>query len=712
MTKNAMINRPGQRRLVRASMLAALCSASALAAPLHAQITVQPPATPPGMPQMSQTERDQINAQALLTSALQRIGTNGNDVNALIDAGSAALVLEDARSAYGFFNRALSLAPSNGRIRAGLGSALVRLENPADALKMFDQAVQQGAIERTFIADRGMAYDLMGDNARAQRDYDAALKYQYSDRTLRFYALSLGISGEADRAVQLLAPLLQKKDRAAWRDRAFILAMNGRTKEATEIVRTTMPANVANGLTPYLLKMNRLSNRQMALAVHYGQFPTSDAQLASVGRGATPAPAAAPARPAATATRTKASTPRFVDEQGRPVRLSRAEQRELIRQQEEKKKAEAAKAAQDERDRVAALARQQEQARQAEAARKAEEARQAQLALEQSRQAEAARRAELARQAEANRQAEQARQAEVARLAELQRQKMQAEEAARAAAAQSTPAAPVQTAMATPVLPPVVAAATPQAPVSAPVPSTAAPAAAPAGPALIGPVDAATPAPAGAMVQPVAVPASTATASAGVTPAAPSANVPSPPAAENSFKAFSLDDLVKSVQPPGDDPVRSETPVDLATLEKLRQDKIRAERAEAAREAAARAKAEEEKKQLAEAKAKREAEAAKAKEEADRKKANPARVWVQLATGGAAGLAGDYRRFSGGKNAELFKGKGAYSADWGRSKRLLTGPFPNVREANAWLAKYKGNGGDGFVWNSGAGEEVSAIGGR
>ncbi len=691
MTKILITKRLRAGRISRTHAIATLLAATSFGTPLAAQITVQQPAAS-AMPQMSQTERDQINAQAMLTSALQRIGTNGNDVNALIDAGAAALVLEDARSAYNFFNRAQSLAPSNGRIKAGLGSALVRLENPADALKMFEQAVQQGAIERTFIADRGMAYDLIGDNAKAQRDYDAALKYQYSDRTLRFYALSLGISGEADRGIQMLAPLLQKKDRAAWRDRAFILAMNGRTKEATEIVKVTMPANVANGLTPYLLKMNRLSNRQMALAVHYGQFPTSDAQLASVGRGVTPAaPAAVAAAPVGKTARGKASksnatetgrTPRFVDEQGRPVKLSRAEQRAALQEQEDKKKAEAARLAQEERDRAAAAAA-------AEAARQAETARQAQLAAEQARQAEAARQAELTRQAEI------ARQAETARLAEVQRQKMREEEAARLAAATQPKPAPIQTAMANPV-------ATPPG-VTPSVPTTPTPA------AMVGPVDPI--ARANPAVQPVAVPASTAV-EPGFTAQPAVVNPPPAAASGESFKAFSLDQLVQSVRPPEDGPVRAEAPVDLATLEKLRQDKIKAERAEAAREAAAKAKADADKKKLAEAKAAKDKAAAEAKAEADKLRANPARAWVQIGVGNAAGMRGDYRKASAGKNAELFKGKSAYSAAAGRSQRLVVGPFANARDANAWLAKFKKNGGNGMIWNSAAGEEVDQIGGK
>src|SRR3546814_14323681 len=66
-----------------------------------------------------------------------------------------------------------------------------------------------------------------------------------SDETARRYALSLGISGQKDAAIAILDPLLREQDRAAWRDRAFILAMNGDVDEAEKIAKALMPGPVS-----------------------------------------------------------------------------------------------------------------------------------------------------------------------------------------------------------------------------------------------------------------------------------------------------------------------------------------------------------------------------------------------------------------------------------------------------------------------------------
>src|SRR3546814_1567126 len=114
------------------------------------------------------------------------------------------------------------------------------------------------------------------------------------------------------------------------------------------------------------------------------------------------------------------------------------------------------------------------------------------------------------------------------------------------------------------------------------------------------------------------------------------------------------------------------------TLARLLEDKRKAEAAEAAKR----------EKEEAAAKAKAEAEA-KARAEAEKKKANPARIWVQIATGSdLKALAFDYNRFSK-RNAALFKGKSGSTAEWGQTRRLLVGPFKDRKSAQDWLVDYK-----------------------
>jgi len=96
--------------------------------------------------------------------------------------------------------------------------------------------------------------------------------------------------------------------------------------------------------------------------------------------------------------------------------------------------------------------------------------------------------------------------------------------------------------------------------------------------------------------------------------------------------------------------------------------------------------------------------AAKAKAEKD----NPARFWVQIATGNADALDFDYRKLSK-TYAVLLKSRKAFTAEWGRTDRLLVGPFADQKAAKKWEGDYKKAGGDAFMWKSEMGEVVNPL---
>ena len=169
------------------------------------------------------------------------------------------------------------------------------------------------------------------------------------------------------------------------------------------------------------------------------------------------------------------------------------------------------------------------------------------------------------------------------------------------------------------------------------------------------------PAPAKIIAAPTAVPASTATASAG----------------------FSLDAIVGAIEIPESEQRPSEVPVDLKKLKPVTPKAV----ADASKAPKIDPKA-----------------AAKAKLEA----ANPARIWVQIATGEASGLGFDYRKLTK-NNPALFKAQKPWTSPWGKTARLLVGPFADVKAAKKWEGDFKKAGGDAFMWKSEIGVPVNAL---
>ncbi|MEY4574721.1 MAG: hypothetical protein RL251_843 [Pseudomonadota bacterium] len=171
------------------------------------------------------------------------------------------------------------------------------------------------------------------------------------------------------------------------------------------------------------------------------------------------------------------------------------------------------------------------------------------------------------------------------------------------------------------------------------------------------------PAPAKIIAAPTAVPASTASANASV--------------------GLSLDAIVGALEIPESEQRPSEIPVDLKKLKPVTP----------------KAAADASKAPKIDPKA-----AAKAKLEA----ANPARIWVQIATGEASGLGFDYRKLTK-NNAVLFKAQKPWTSPWGKTARLLVGPFPDVKAAKKWEGDFKKAGGDAFMWKSEIGVPVNAL---
>ena len=551
-----------------------------------------------------------------LNAALGRLARDPRDLVALIDAGNAALQMGDIDAATGFFARADQISPGNMRIKAGLAAALVRSENPYDAIPLFAEAERAGAVDPALAADRGLAYDLVGDTTSAQKYYRQALAAGPNDEALRRLALSQAIAGDRRGMEASLSPLLQRQDKAAWRARAFGLAILGAPEEGVAIANQTMPAELANGIAPYLRFMPRLTAAQQAAAANLGRFP----RAADVGRDDPRVALYAPPRQVA-ATVGSALVPA-----GEPLGKG---QRQDRRQQQQAQQ----------------QAQQQLPPAPAQRVAVATAVRTAPPEVVPARSNYASPEAMPARSA----------------LAPTRPTPQLAPQPAPQLAVVPAPP-PVQT-----TLPPARSAA-PTAMVSGNGFDLAR--VAPAAPSAPAPAPAVAPAPA-------AVPPPAPTPPPAAAPIAPTlTRSPAPPPPAPRPRARSLADAFADLAVVPRTPVApAPGAVDVRKLAK--------ERAKAA-------------------------EAAKVPP----KPAHPSRIWVQVGTGRDTGALGFTWRGLVKDNPGLFKGQSASISDWGRTNRLLAGPFATEAAADAFLAKARKADLDAFVWTSPAGQVVDALPGR
>ncbi len=317
-------------KLSRIAIAAVVGSAAAIPGFASAQREIVQPLPPAGSDRLSE--------------ALTRLARNAADVSALLDAGEAALDVGDIEAAIGFFGRANQLSPDNSRVALGLAKAYVRSRQPIEALRLFAEAQRAGVSNDRMAEDRAMAFMLVGDNRSAQELFRLALSRAQDPEVQRRLALSLAISGDRQGFEQTLLPLLEARDLAAFRTRAFGLAILGDVREAKGISDAMLPPAMAQRIGPYLEFMPRLTPAQQAAAGSLGVFPRAanigtDAPQIAAYVAAAPAPppepaAAPPPAPAPTqarqagasvsspravsrATQTRQSTPRSAARAGR-----------------------------------------------------------------------------------------------------------------------------------------------------------------------------------------------------------------------------------------------------------------------------------------------------------------------------------------------------------------------------------------------------------
>jgi Flp pilus assembly protein TadD len=237
-------------------------------------------------------------ASAALARHVRTLASDPKDFGALIGAGKAALELGDTQAAAGFFARADDVNPRSPLPQAGMGAVSVANDEPNAAMPYFNRALSLGAPIAMIACDRGLAWDLLGQQSKAQADYRAALNGPDATEARRRLALSLAISGDKAGAMETLAPLAARGDSAAGRVRAFVLALSGDSRGAMVSFDAAMPGSWSQ-VSPFLQRLPSLRPGEKAAAVNLGIFPDARApQYASsvvassyAARATTPPPA-------------------------------------------------------------------------------------------------------------------------------------------------------------------------------------------------------------------------------------------------------------------------------------------------------------------------------------------------------------------------------------------------------------------------------------
>ncbi len=177
-----------------------------------------------------------------------------NDPIPALGLGHALMRVGGHRGAAAAFREAVARDPANAEALRGLGGALLALELPRQAAVGFRAALEAGAGHLARVG-LGVALDMMGDHAAAQKAYRAVLADQPGSLNAgNNLGLSLAFAGRHDEAVALLRRVAAHPAATARHRQNLALAygLAGRMVMAARIARLDLdPAAVERNLVYY-----------------------------------------------------------------------------------------------------------------------------------------------------------------------------------------------------------------------------------------------------------------------------------------------------------------------------------------------------------------------------------------------------------------------------------------------------------------------------
>ncbi len=212
-----------------------------------------------------------------LAGALRTLSSEPRNFQALVAAGRASLDMGDTQAAAGFYGRAEEASPQSPVPKIGMGAAMTAMGDARGGMTYFERASALGAPQSLLALDRGLAFDLLGQQSKAQSDYRAAMFGAQADEARRRLALSLAISRDIKGAAAMLEPLLRRRDPGAVRTNAFVLALAGDREGARRTIDAALPGAGAR-FEPFFRLLPVLRPDEKAMAVHLGEFPKDAAQ--------------------------------------------------------------------------------------------------------------------------------------------------------------------------------------------------------------------------------------------------------------------------------------------------------------------------------------------------------------------------------------------------------------------------------------------------
>jgi Flp pilus assembly protein TadD len=227
---------------LRRGALAALLAAALLggcASAGHGPATAGA-ASPDGLMRLADKARDRGELAIAASFYRKAYDADPQRAKPLVSLGQVLMEMQRPDQASEAFSAALVIEPRNLEALRGLGNSKLALREPEQAIPPLKQALAQSANDFRVHNALGVAHDLTGDRKGAHLYYRTGLKLAPDNAPLRSnYALSLALSGEAEEALETIAPLAAAPNATPQQRQtvALVYGLAGDTEESERLSR-------------------------------------------------------------------------------------------------------------------------------------------------------------------------------------------------------------------------------------------------------------------------------------------------------------------------------------------------------------------------------------------------------------------------------------------------------------------------------------------
>lgn len=240
-----------------------------------------------GMTRLGNQMREKGDLGAAIDFYRRGLAKDPKNHTAIVGLASSLEQFGDKQAAVEAYREGIKQRPKDGELRRLYGRLLIGLDQPGEAKKQYEAALDIDSDDVKARSGLGVALDYLGDHKGAQKEYEKALKDDAKNLpVINNLAYSYILSRRYDKAIKMLEPHVSKPSTTAAMRQNLALAygLAGMEADAERVARMDLPPEKVQANMDYYRKQRAEMAVTTAPYVELGTYATEGMAIAEINR--------------------------------------------------------------------------------------------------------------------------------------------------------------------------------------------------------------------------------------------------------------------------------------------------------------------------------------------------------------------------------------------------------------------------------------------